>query len=149
MRHFIFLFLLLLTSFSLPATLLSQTELPPGFRETEKIDLHSHIFEYIPGFAEFLEGNNLRLVNICVPATDPVHMKWQEEFAELMHLQYGRLHPFGSTFPVHGLFTPGWSERAAAWLDDSFEQGAVMTKIWKEVGMELKTPEGSFLMPDR
>ncbi|MFH1068258.1 MAG: amidohydrolase family protein, partial [Candidatus Glassbacteria bacterium] len=123
-------------------------DLPPGFRDLVKIDMHAHIFEYIPGFEDFLRENNLRLLNICVPATDSVHMKWQEEFAELMHLRYGKLHPFASTFPVYGTFTPGWSERAIAWLDDSFEQGAVLTKIWKEVGMELKTPSGQFLMPD-
>ena len=140
--------LLLVAAFSLPLRLSSQTEVPAGFRELLKIDVHSHIFEYIPGFEDFLRENNLRLVNICVPATDSVEMKWQEEFAELSHLHFGKLHPFASTFPVYDVFKPGWSQRAIAWLDDSYEQGAVMTKIWKEVGMELKTPTGEFMMPD-
>ena len=35
-----------------------------------------------------------------------------------------------------------------AWLDQSFDAGAVMTKIWKEVGMEIKHPDGSWVMPD-
>src|SRR5690606_29788376 len=33
-------------------------------------------------------------------------------------------------------------------LDETFEDGAVMTKIWKEIGLELKSPSGEFVLPD-
>jgi len=36
----------------------------------------------------------------------------------------------------------------AAALDETFAQGAVMVKIWKEVGLELKRPDGTFMLPD-
>ena len=121
---------------------------PPAFEEIEKIDLHAHIFEYIPGFAEVLKENNLRLVNICVVAVDPARVKWMEAVAELMHLNYGRLHPFACTFPLDRIYEPGYQQRVERWLDNAFEQGAALTKLWKEVGMELKTPSGDWLMPD-
>jgi predicted TIM-barrel fold metal-dependent hydrolase len=33
-------------------------------------------------------------------------------------------------------------------LDRDFKNGAVAVKIWKNIGMELKTPEGNYVMPD-
>jgi predicted TIM-barrel fold metal-dependent hydrolase len=35
-----------------------------------------------------------------------------------------------------------------AWLDGTFKNGAVMTKLWKEVGMEVRRKNGSFVLPD-
>lgn len=142
--------MLVLTAYSLSgcATRGPEPEGTPAFEEILKIDLHAHIFEYIPGFAEVLSRNNLCLLNICVPGSDPVQVKWMEETAELLYQNYGSLHPFASTFPLEGLFEPDYAAKTIFWLDKSFEQGAVMTKIWKEVGMEVKTPGGEFLMPD-
>jgi len=142
--------MLVLTVFTLGgcAAREAEPETAPAFEEILKIDIHAHIFEYIPGFAEMLSRNKLCLLNICVPASDPVQMKWMEETAELLYQKYGSIHPFASTFPVYGLFEPDYAAKAISWLDKSFEQGAVMTKIWKEVGMEIKTPGGEFVMPD-
>jgi len=139
-----------LTAYSLSgcATRNTEPQTTPAFEEILKIDLHAHIFEYIPGFAELLSRNKLCLLNICTPASDPVQMKWMEETAELLYQKYGGIHPFASTFPAYGLFEPDYAAKAIFWLDKSFEQGAVMTKIWKEVGMEVKTPGGEFIMPD-
>jgi len=142
--------LLVLTACSLSLCAARETgaQQAPAFEEILKIDLHAHIFEYIPGFADLLRRNNLRLLNICTPGSDPLQVKWMEETAELLHSNYGSLHPFASTIPLEGLFEADFAERAIFWLDKSFEQGAVMTKIWKELGMEIKTPAGEFLMPD-
>src|SRR2546426_12082251 len=43
---------------------------------------------------------------------------------------------------------PDYTNQAIAWLDGTFKDGAVMTKIWKEVGMELRRRDGSFVLPD-
>jgi len=142
--------MLVLTAYSLCGctTRKPEPETSPAFEQILKIDLHAHIFEYIPGLAEVLSRNKLCLLNICVPGSDPVQMKWMEETAELLYQNYGGLHPFASTFPLKGLFEPDYAAKTIFWLDKSFEQGAVMTKIWKEVGMEVKTPGGEFVMPD-
>jgi predicted TIM-barrel fold metal-dependent hydrolase len=39
-------------------------------------------------------------------------------------------------------------DQVKRWLDASFEKGAVMVKIWKEVGMEIRDREGRFILPD-
>ena len=113
------LFILALTVFSLGccAAREPEAERAPAFEEILKIDVHAHIFEYIPGFAELLRSHNLRLLNICVPGSDPLQVKWMEEIAELLHQQYGSLHPFAGTFPLDGLFEPDFSARAISWLE--------------------------------
>ena len=43
---------------------------------------------------------------------------------------------------------PDYVDQVTRWLDASFEKGAVMVKIWKEVGMEIKDRQGRFVLPD-
>ena len=82
------------------ATRKPEPETSPAFEEILKIDLHAHIFEFIPGFAELLSRNRLCMLNICVPGSDPVQVKWMEETAELLYQKFGSIHPFASTFPL-------------------------------------------------
>jgi predicted TIM-barrel fold metal-dependent hydrolase len=58
------------------------------------------------------------------------------------------LHFFASTFDLRERNAPGWAAATIKALDQTFDNGAVMVKIWKEVGIDLKRPDGSFMMPD-
>lgn len=120
----------------------------PPFEQILKIDVHAHVFEDIPVFAEMMRRANLRIVNICVRGNDPQRMRLMEERAESIHNHYPHQFHFASTFDLTRRNDPNYAEQVTAWLDKSFEAGAVMTKIWKEVGMEIKTPTGEYLMPD-
>ncbi len=123
-------------------------ETAPPFEQILKIDVHAHVFEDIPVFAEMMRKSNLRIVNICVRGNDLTILTLMEERAESIHNKYPRLFHFASTFDLTKRYEPDYAEQVAAWLDNSFEAGAIMTKIWKEVGMEMKTPAGEYLMPD-
>jgi predicted TIM-barrel fold metal-dependent hydrolase len=120
----------------------------PVFEEILKIDIHSHIFEDIPEFAAMMERINLRIVNICVRGNVLEGVKRQEEQAEAMFAKYPRQFLFASTFDLSQRNDPDYADKVNQWLDQTYEAGAVMTKIWKEVGMEMKTPDGAYLMPD-
>ena len=120
----------------------------PPFEQILKIDVHSHIFEDIPVFVEMMRRTDLRIVNICVRGNNLQIMKLMEERAESIHNHYPRQFYFASTFDLTKRNEPDYAEQVTRWLDKSFEAGALMTKIWKEVGMELKTPTGEYLMPD-
>lgn len=120
----------------------------PPFEQILKIDVHAHIFEDIPVLAEMMRSANLRIVNICVRGNNLAIMRLMEERAESIHNHYPGQFYFASTFDLTKRNEPDYAEQVIAWLDKSFEAGAVMTKIWKEVGMELKTPTGEYLMPD-
>lgn len=122
---------------------------PPPFEAIHKIDVHTHIFEDIPELAEMLERINLRIITVCNRGTDLDLLLKMQEMAEHLNRRYGNgVFPIGSTFDLSQRHEPGYADRVRAWLDRTFEAGAVLVKVWKDVGLELKRPDGKFLMPD-
>ena len=122
---------------------------PPAFEEIPKIDVHSHVFEDVPEVVEMMDRCRVRIVNVCVRGTDPERLRRQEALAERQQAKYGRSRfPFASTFDLTRRDDPDYVDQVKRWLDASFEKGAVMVKIWKEVGMEIKDRQGRFILPD-
>ncbi len=81
--------------------------------------------------------------------TDMERMRRAEAMAEQQQAKYGRQRfPFASTFDLTRRDDPDYVDQVKRWLDASFEKGAVMVKIWKEVGMEIKDRQGRFILPD-
>src|SRR6185503_3245634 len=56
--------------------------------------------------------------------------------ARQMFQSHPDLFPFASSFDLTRIEEPGYTNEVLAWLEGTFKDGAVMTKIWKEVGME-------------
>ncbi|HEX9187781.1 MAG TPA: amidohydrolase family protein [Vicinamibacteria bacterium] len=122
---------------------------PPAFEEIRKIDVHSHIFEDVPELSEMLDRTNMRIVNVCVRGTDPERLRRQEAMAEQQQARYGKTRfPFASTFDLTRRDDPDYSDQVRRWLTASFDKGALMVKIWKEVGMEIKDRQGRFVLAD-
>ena len=120
---------------------------PPSFEQMRKIDVHSHVFEDLPALHELLRRTNTRLIDICNPGTDG-HLALMHRAAADLAASHPDLYSWASTFDLTTRDDPAWAARGTAALDDTFAQGAVMTKIWKEVGLELKKPDGTYLLPD-
>jgi predicted TIM-barrel fold metal-dependent hydrolase len=53
-----------------------------------------------------------------------------------------------TTFDPFRFDKPDFSANAIRQLNQDFAQGAVAVKIWKNIGMELKWPDGKYVMPD-
>lgn len=121
---------------------------PPPFEQIHKIDAHAHIFVDRPAFVDMLRANNIQLINVCVRGDNIAVMKWREQFAEDMYRKYGPAMQFCSTFDVSRRNEAQYVREVKDWLDRSFEAGAIMTKIWKEVGMGIKNQAGAYIMPD-
>ncbi len=120
----------------------------PAFGDTPIIDIHTHIRMQIPDLPDLLRNNNIRAINICGGATNPESLKENQALYLGMFQEHGVLFPFASTFDVTRRYDPDYADQVAVWLDASYELGAVMTKIWKGVGLDIKTPDGEFIMPD-
>ena len=120
---------------------------PPGFERLRKIDVHSHIYEDMPVVTAMLRRINLRVVNISNPGTDG-HLDFMHRFNAALVKRHPDIFSFASTFDLTTRNQPDYGARVAKALDETFAQGAVMVKIWKEVGLELKRPDGAFLLPD-
>ena len=130
-----------------PATQGPAATSPPGFEQLRKVDVHSHIYEDLPVVNAMLRRINLRVINVSVPATDG-HLEFMHRFNAALVKQHPDIFSFASTFDLATRNEPDYGVRTAKALDETFAQGAVMVKIWKEVGLELKRPDGSFLLPD-
>jgi predicted TIM-barrel fold metal-dependent hydrolase len=120
---------------------------PPGFERLRKVDVHSHIYEDLPVVNAMLRRINLRVINISNPGTDG-HLDFMHRFNAALVKQHPDIFSFASTFDLTTRDAPDYGARMAKALDETFAQGAVMVKIWKEVGLELKRPDGAFLLPD-
>ena len=123
------------------------TSSPPGFERLRKVDVHSHIYEDLPVVNAMLRRINLRVINISNPGTDG-HLDFMHRFNAALVKQHPAIFSFASTFDLTTRDAPDYGARIAKALDETFTQGAVMVKIWKEVGLELKRPDGAFLLPD-
>ena len=126
----------------------ADAEEPPRFEEILKIDFHAHVFDDIPEFVDMMRRANVRIVNICLYGNQPEALGPLEAQAERLYTKYRRSFYFASTFDLTQRNAPDYAQQVAGWLDQTFAAGAVMAKLWKEVGMELKTPSGKYLMPD-
>lgn len=122
-------------------------ETAPPYEKILKIDAHSHIFEDVPAFNELFRRINVRTLNVCVPGGDG-HLETMNRVALQLYRKYPELYPFTTTFDVRGIHEPGFAAKTIAWLDAAFANGAVAMKIWKEFGMEVKTRDGKFMLPD-
>jgi predicted TIM-barrel fold metal-dependent hydrolase len=140
--------------FTLPAVIAAfprplAADSPPAFEAILKIDVHSHIFDDVPEVVEMMDRTRFRIVNVCVRGTDLARLREAEAMAERLQAKYGRARfPFASTFDLTRRDEVDYIDQVTRWLDASFEKGAVMVKVWKEVGMEIKDRQGRFILPD-
>lgn len=119
----------------------------PAYEDLLKIDVHSHNFEDMPALNDMLRRNRVQAINVSVPGTDG-HLERMHGIASGMARAHPDVHFFASTFDLRERYAPGWADATTKALDETFANGAVMVKIWKEVGIDLKRPDGSFMMPD-
>jgi len=117
-----------------------------------KIDAHAHLGapgpEQLRAFMAFLEKINLRWLNICVGGTDWARLSRQIGSAQALHSAYPDRLAWATSFTVANWGQTDWARLANATIDDGFAGGAVAVKIWKDVGMVLKDPDGKYVMAD-
>jgi predicted TIM-barrel fold metal-dependent hydrolase len=92
---------------------------------------------------------DVRVINTCMIQIGGE--SWRTEQAEI-YRDLALAHPdrfaWISGFELPLFNDPTYIERVIAQLENDFKTGAVGCKIWKNIGMEIKKPDGQFLMPD-
>jgi predicted TIM-barrel fold metal-dependent hydrolase len=124
-----------------------QAQQAPAFADILKIDIHSHVFEDIPSLITMLRRTNVRTMNVCNNGTDG-NLETMHRIAVDLFRKHPDLFPFASTFDVTGVNEPGYPLEVIQWLNGTFDKGAVAVKIWKEVGLQVKKKDGTFILPD-
>jgi predicted TIM-barrel fold metal-dependent hydrolase len=120
------------------------------FSELDPIDEHTHVLRSDPGLYALLEKLNLHVLDICVADDHSIFGPLSQELANARKFvagSHGRA-ALCTTFDPFKFDQPHFSEDAIRQLNDDFAKGAVAVKIWKNIGMELKRPDGKYVMPD-
>jgi predicted TIM-barrel fold metal-dependent hydrolase len=118
------------------------------FARVEKIDAHMHVH----GMAEHLMAQAIadRFRFLTIDVDDPDYPPLPEQLRDALslHQRYPGRVAFATTFSVEGFQSPGWSAAVVRDIDAAIAQGAVGVKIWKNVGMSLRDPDGRYVMVD-
>ena len=113
-----------------------------------RIDAHLH---YAGDHAEdraLLDQLGLKLFNISVATPD--RERWRARTAKWRQLAAddGAHYAWCAGFDLPRFEDAGYFDAVLAGLQRDFDEGALACKIWKNIGMEVKKPDGSFMMVD-
>ena len=122
-----------------------------AFALLRPIDAHAHVFKNAPAFQAFLAREHLTLVNILVVDDTAAYAKQLEpQRADALTAIRGSAGHMVlcTTFDPYKFADTHFSEQTIKQLKEDFAQGAVAVKLWKNVGMEIRRPDGTFVMAD-
>ena len=134
-----------------PAAHAGQSAALDAFADLNPIDAHVHVFKDDPAFHTLLRRLKLGVLDICViDDRDPDYRGLEPQRTEVRTVcrSSGGRAAFCTTFSPYDFEDPGFSRRVIQQLDEDFAAGAVAVKIYKTIGMEIKTKAGKFLMAD-
>jgi len=121
---------------------------PADFQRVDKIDAHVHLHGPADRFMAQAIADRFRVLTINVQYPDFPPIAEQQREAVSLRERYPGWVAFAATFSTEGFQAPGWSESAVRHIDEARAQGAVGVKMWKNIGMVLRNPDGSYVMPD-
>jgi predicted TIM-barrel fold metal-dependent hydrolase len=130
---------------------------PPGsaddlqaFAAIEPIDTHVHAFKTDPAFVELVARLRLHVLDICVADSQGIYGELSTELARaksFVQSSHGHAR-LCVTFRPFGFQQKDFAQNTVKQLRQEFAAGAIAVKIWKNIGMELKTADGKYVMPD-
>lgn len=118
------------------------------FARVEKIDTHMHLYGSLPEFVKRATADNVRVLTINVNYRDFPPLQTQLLDAVALRNQYPGRIAFAATFNAEGSDKPDWLPRTLRSLEDALGQGAVGVKVWKDIGMQQRDPDGHAVMID-
>ncbi len=133
-------------------TSVSQSPSGPSFYSTEdfakvsKIDAHVHIRTTDTAFVHQAKEDNFRLLSVVVDEDPGIAVQQQDAIRQMK--MFPEWVSFATTFPVQNFNNDNWAQQTIDTLEQSFQQGAIAVKVYKNIGMELRNREGKLVMVD-
>ena len=121
---------------------------PADFSRVEKIDAHVHIHGSGDRFMAQAMADHMHILTINVDYPDFPALPEQQRDAVALKRRYPGRAAFAGAFSVENFESPGWADQALEQVDRAVKQGAVGIKIWKNIGMSLRDPDGRYVMLD-
>jgi hypothetical protein len=117
-----------------------------------KIDAHAHLGEFADKnglqLVKLLNEHHMKWLDICTVGTDWKRMQNQITVAGKFHEEHAGQLSWATSFNLENWGAKDWAESAIGTIKQGFAQGAVAVKVWKEIGMVVKDPDGKFVMID-
>ena len=114
------------------------------------IDSHMHYGDDAPEVLAFLEAHDLKFLNICIAWSGGID--WRDQAVRYSDLtqRYPDRFAWCTSFdlPEPTDRADEYVDRVCAQLAQDFADGAIACKIWKNIGMEQRKADGSFVLPD-
>ena len=115
-----------------------------------KIDSHAHLGRYYSGkpLYRLLESLNMKWLSVCWGGTRWQELKQQIDTARKIHADFPDRVTWATSFNLDNWENPDWENKTIETIGEGFESGAIGVKVWKDIGMCLKDPDGSYVMID-
>jgi hypothetical protein len=118
----------------------------------ERFDCHVHLHEHCPPIIAGLEKTHWTALLVCICggiADEPYDMEALLNKTAKLHRESGGRLPWVAAFDARNWESPDFAERNIAILNRAFKQSALGVKIWKNLGMAIKSSKtGEYLKPD-
>jgi hypothetical protein len=118
------------------------------FAVTPKIDAHIHVHGRADRLMRQAIQDNFSLLTINVDYPDFPPIADQQLAAVSLRQRYPGRVAFAATFSVENFQSQDWAADTIKQIDTAVKLGAVGVKVWKNIGMSLRNPDGSYVMPD-
>ena len=118
-------------------------------RAIEKIDIHTHFFASRGYLVPLLERWHTRAVLVNFSDGQPdsiVRRRWGTLVA--MRDSEPTRFLLCTTFGLEGIEQPDFGDRVVAQLRRDLDDGAVMVKVWKDLGMQIRDAHGAYVQVD-
>ena len=113
------------------------------------IDAHIHFLGDEPTSLALMAQLDLKMMNICVAHDSQGEWRRQADSYERLAKTYPDRYAWCTSFDLPRFDDPGYVEKVITGLERDFDEGkAVACKVWKNIGMEVQTPAGGYLMVD-
>ncbi|HEY1341674.1 MAG TPA: amidohydrolase family protein [Bryobacteraceae bacterium] len=117
----------------------------------ERIDTHNHIHRSAPILVETMQKEGWRGLSICDAREigDQVSILPQMIAGTIQfHRESKGRWAWATTFDARDFGKPGFAARVIGDLERDFARDAIAVKIWKNVGMGIRSKSGEYLLPD-
>lgn len=118
------------------------------FESVKKFDTHIHLNTDETYFMDQAAKDNLRFLVIVDDRPFGITMEDQQKIVRKQLKAFPSQIAYATTFSVKNFNSDNWQRETIAYLEESFRNGAIAVKVWKNVGMDLRDKDGKFVMID-
>lgn len=119
------------------------------FQSVKKIDAHVHIsMESDTVFLSQAAQDNFRLLTVNYYSSSGIPIEEQQAFARKQVNAFPDRIAWATTFSLAHYNDEGWHDEVINYLQNSFSNGAIAVKVWKNIGFFLKDKNGELVMID-